>query len=883
MVDVQESAKTFSDTHPLFHAIIEHSVDGILVLDQDYLIRYANRSFRISLGGAGAIGGSLLELLPAGQRPTVRQTLAACLQAGGQLQLDLSLVGSNGQSEVFETLVSSYSGQPRQLLLHLRRVSDLRQQQAIERDRELRYQALAEQASDAFFVHDFNGRLVEVNQRACDSLGYTRAELLRMSVTDIECDFDLAAAQGEWSRIEPGVDFTLYGHQRRKNGTIFPVEIRFGCTTWRGERLYLGLVRDITERQQAAEKFRAIVEGAPDPIFIQTDDRFAYLNPAACQLFGVATPATLIGSPVIERIHPSNRERVQQRIHQLNVDREPVNELFEQCFLRMDGSAVWVETKGEPIDYEGRPGALVFVRDVSTRREAAEQLRQSDQLLQMSFDHSALGMCLATLDGTLVRVNRQLGEMFLLSQEAMTGKRFADLVHPDEASQDLASVQRMIEGELRTVTLERRFVRSNGQAFDGIITAALLRDQDGRPTHYITQIQDTTERKAMEAELRRREAFSRTVMDNLPIGIAVNSVFPTVEFTYMNDNFVKFYRTSREQLTGPDAFWTAVYEEPEFRQEIQQQVLSGIASGDSAQMRWLDVPITRRGEETRYVSAFNTPVPGENLAISTVLDVTERKLAAEALRQNAARLQALHDELEQRVRDRTRLLEAANRELEAFSYSVSHDLRAPLRAVDGYVQILLEDYGEQLDDEGKRICSVISRSAMQMGELIDDLLALSRVGRATLQPAAVNMTALARSIYHELTTERERQRIDLQLAELPDASADPTLTRQIWANLLSNATKFSGKKPRATISITACEQGEEVIYSISDNGAGFDMQYRDKLFGVFQRLHSSQEFEGTGVGLAIVQRIVQRHGGRVWAEGVPGQGATFYFTLRKVG
>lgn len=243
-------------------------------------------------------------------------------------------------------------------------------------------------------------------------------------------------------------------------------------------------------------------------------------------------------------------------------------------------------------------------------------------------------------------------------------------------------------------------------------------------------------------------------------------------------------------------------------------------------------------------------------------------------------IRTLNAELERRVAERTSELEAANRELEAFSYSVSHDLRAPLRAIDGFARILLEDFGPRLDAEGRRVCSVISENTRDMGKLIDDLLTLSRVGRSEVLRSSIDMAKLANAVFFELTTPEERGRIDFNVGPLPHAKGDPALIRQVWRNLLSNAVKFSAKKKRAVIEVSAELQEDGTVYTIQDNGAGFDMQNADKLFGVFQRLHSARKFEGTGVGLAIVQRIIHRHGGRVRAEGKPGEWATFSFTLR---
>jgi len=234
------------------------------------------------------------------------------------------------------------------------------------------------------------------------------------------------------------------------------------------------------------------------------------------------------------------------------------------------------------------------------------------------------------------------------------------------------------------------------------------------------------------------------------------------------------------------------------------------------------------------------------------------------------------EEMEIRVRERTAELEAANRELESFSYSVSHDLRAPLRAIDGFGRILEEDYAAKLDTEGLRLLAVIRESSRRMGALIESLLELSKLGRKTLDRSAVDMAALAREAWAELGASTAAQ---LTIGALPSANGDPALLRQVWINLLSNALKYSGRQPSSRIEVAGERSGADLVYRVSDNGAGFDMRYYDKLFRVFQRLHRENEFPGTGVGLAIVQRIITRHGGRVWAEAEVGKGAKFSFTL----
>jgi PAS domain S-box-containing protein len=254
-------------------------------------------------------------------------------------------------------------------------------------------------------------------------------------------------------------------------------------------------------------------------------------------------------------------------------------------------------------------------------------------------------------------------------------------------------------------------------------------------------------------------------------------------------------------------------------------------------------------------------------------EIMERKQAEEEV-------QRLNAELEQRVIERTVQLEMTIKELEAFSYSVSHDLRAPLRAIDGFSRILLENHASQLQPEVAHHLRTIFESTQQMGRLIDGLLALSRLSRQPLHKQEIASAELVRQALESLSNEQAGRRVEVSMGELPACQGDPMLLRQVWVNLLSNAFKFTRRREAAQIRIGGMEREGETVYFVQDNGAGFDMQYAGKLFGVFQRLHSAQEYDGTGVGLAVVQRIVHRHGGRVWAEAVPGEGATFYFTLK---
>ena len=313
------------------------------------------------------------------------------------------------------------------------------------------------------------------------------------------------------------------------------------------------------------------------------------------------------------------------------------------------------------------------------------------------------------------------------------------------------------------------------------------------------------------------------------------------------------------QVVGTE-FWTRMHEAMREQRPVhfENQSLDGI--------RWF--------EHTAYPS-------DEGLTLYT-RDITDRKHARADLEDAKAQIERMNTALEEHVQERTAQLNATIGELEAFSYTVSHDLRAPLRAIDGFSRLLFEDYHSKLDTEGQRLLEVIRNSTVKMGKLVDGLLAFSRLGRQVMGSSMIDMEELAREAFTEAGAIENQRNVQAKFGNLPPAIGDRVLLRQVFINLFSNALKFTRGRQPAIIEAGSRSEGDQSIFYVKDNGAGFDMRYAGKLFGVFERLHAVTEFEGTGLGLAIVQRIVHRHGGRVWAEGKPGEGATIYFSLPKV-
>ena len=333
---------------------------------------------------------------------------------------------------------------------------------------------------------------------------------------------------------------------------------------------------------------------------------------------------------------------------------------------------------------------------------------------------------------------------------------------------------------------------------------------------------------------------------------------------YVNENFCKISKYSKEELLGKDhRIINSGYHPKEFIRDLWVTIANGnIWRGElknkakDGSYYWVDTTIIPFLNENQK--------PYQYIAIRA--DISSRKKVEEEL-------MLLNEELEQRVKHRTE-------ELESFSYSVSHDLRAPLRAINGYAKMFEEDYNKILDNEAKRLLGVIQDNAKKMGTLIDELLAFSRIGRKEFNKVEIDVKLLIEKILNEYF-KSALENVEIKINVLHMAKADYSLLHQVFLNLISNAVKYTMKKEKPFIEITSQETHDEVIFSIKDNGAGFDMKYSEKLFGVFQRLHATDEFEGTGVGLAIVKRIITRHEGKVWAEGEIGKGAVFNFSLPK--
>lgn len=424
--------------------------------------------------------------------------------------------------------------------------------------------------------------------------------------------------------------------------------------------------------------------------------------------------------------------------------------------------------------------------------------------------------------------------------------------------------------------LEMVLAWPSGQRRDLLVNTAPIRDREGRSSGAVGLFQDITHLKEGEKELARRTAEFEAIFNSITDGVVFAD--NNRRLVMVNPAMTAIWGYEPEELYGRDTEFLYAR-----KSDYKKMGHQRYHPGPSQTHEIFQVPYRRKDGSVFIGETLGSQVrdaDGKVLGyVGIHRDITERKEAEEKIRK-------LNLELSDRVREvseRTRQLEAANKELEAFSYSVSHDLRTPLRAIEGFARMLLEDNASQLDQEGLRLLGVIRSNTRIMAELIDDLLALSRLGRQELRVQKIDLGDLAASMFEELRTQAPDRRMELIMDPLPPALGDRLLLNQVVANLLGNAVKFTKPRDRAIIEVGGWTEGKENIYFIKDNGVGFDMRYVDKIFGVFQRLHRREDFEGTGVGLAIVQRIISRHGGRVWATGKVDKGAIFYFALPRKG
>ena len=609
-------------------------------------------------------------------------------------------------------------------------------------------------------------------------------------------------------------------------------------------------------------------------VSLDVDGNCTFCNTASLKLLGYEDGRELLGKSLHELVHHTRIDGTsfQKKDCKVCLAFREGKYIYsrDEILWRKDGASFCAEYHAHPIRKNRELiGAVVTFLDITERKKMETALSDSEKRYHTLAEVSPVAIFHADAKGRFHYVNERWCEITGFTREEALHKGLASGLHPEDRD-------RVLEGwcgdagKNLPFKCEYRLQRPDGVSTWVYSQVIAEKNDHGEVVGYVGTITDINERKLAEEMLRERNEFIETVTDNLPIGFVVIS-WDDGKILYANRIIEKVAGWPTKMITDRDTYLGHAIPDPEYREEIRSRIMADLESGDPARMVH-EVQITKLSGETADILIVEIPMPDRKLFITTVQDITERKRSAEEIRQ-------LNQTLEARVIERTRELELANKELEAFTYAVSHDLRAPLRAIDGFSEALLEEYEDKLDEEGKTYLRYLKQGSHEMSDLIDGLLRLSRSARGELSVEQVDLSTMAGAVLEELRKSEPGRLVTVRVAAGVKVTADSRLLKVVMENLLGNAWKYTGKSSDAMVEFGVEEKEKETVYFVRDNGAGFDMAYADKLFLPFHRLHKTDEFPGIGIGLATVERIVHRHCGRIWAESAVGEGATFYFTL----
>jgi len=737
--------------------------------------------------------------------------------------------------------------------------------------------SIIENLPNMIFIKDAKElRFIRFNKAGENLLGYKREELLGKN------DYDFFPK--EQADLFTNKDKEVLNRGKAINIPEEPIDTKEGRRILHTQKIpiqdkdgnpayLLGISEDITERIQSERKiieseqyYRTIFENTGNAtVIIDEDTTYSLVNSKFEELSGYSKDEIENKMHWERFVHKDDIDKMKEKHRLRRLDPSKAERSYEFRFVDKSGIV-----KDLLISIDLIPGtkkSVASLLDITERKLSENKIHESEKRYKMLFNRNPVPMLIyerGTLQ--LLDVNEAFINHYGYSYEKVISMRLTDL-YPEEQKIPITELSGKIQGH--AYAGEWQHLKADGTLINILATShdLIYEERNCR----IAVMIDVTDMKNVEKEILQNRQELESIYNTVGDVIFLLKVEGENEYRFVSANkrFSELTGLDTSMVTGK--FVDEVIPEPSLTL-VKQNYKKAVE--EKSIVRWEETTEYPTGTQTAMVSVspvFDVMGNCTHL-VGSVHDITERKMIED-------KINRMNIELEERVRIRTKQLEESNKELEAFSYSVSHDLRAPLRAISGFSKLLKEEYYDKLDEEGKEYLSDITLNSVRMANLIDDLLELSRYGRKKMEKYEIQMKELFISIFEDEREHAKNPNITFNIMDIPNIKGDYALIKQVVINLISNAIKYSSKTPNPVIEIGSTVNEKENIYYIKDNGVGFDMKYAHKLFGVFQRLHNLEEYEGTGVGLAIVQRIINKHNGKVWAESEPGKGTIFYFSL----